>query len=124
MIRNHLFGLIAACCALLSAGFAVAQANSAQTASASAPIATIEEYYDSVKDIFKKSAVMLGAAVGPARPPLINVQNHCSRSLGKLRAILRQARSGGAGAAVEALAASAVAPFEECRAAFATVSAG
>ena len=123
MTRTRLLGLFVAVCAFTAAA-ASAQAPAAQTAAAqtAAPLVSIQQYYDNVKDIFRKTAVQLGSAVGADRPPLINVQNHCSRSLGKLRAMLRQAQAGGG--ATETLAASAQARYLQCKTVFDQVSPG
>lgn len=110
--------------AALVAFSGVAAAQSAETPlapqqTAAAPTLTIESYYEGVKDIFRSTAVKLGAAVGAeARAPLINVQNHCSRSLGKLRAMLRQAQSAPDLATNRRLAQSALAPYSRCKTAF------
>ncbi|MEM6490865.1 MAG: hypothetical protein AAF684_03030 [Pseudomonadota bacterium] len=103
---------------IASAGVASAQTAPAQTAAA--PTLTIEGYYEGVKDIFRSTAVKLGSAVGAAqRAPLINVQNHCSRSLGKLRAMLRQAQSVPTDAATNSrLARTAQADYVKCKTAF------
>ena len=119
MTRNHLFGLIVAACAFAAAATPNASAQSAadQTAAApAAPLAQIQTYYDGVKDIFRQTAVMLGGAVGAERPPLINIQNHCSRSLGQLRAILRQAQGGGG--ATPQLAQTAATGYQKCKSVF------
>ncbi|MEM7523678.1 MAG: hypothetical protein AAF360_07995 [Pseudomonadota bacterium] len=109
--------------ALLALG-GVAAAQSAPPQTAAAPTLTIEGYYEGVKDIFRSTAVKLGSAVGAeARAPLINVQNHCSRSLGKLRAMLRQAKSGASDeAANRRLATSAQADYSRCKTAFDNVN--
>jgi len=108
-------------------GVAAAQSATQQPAApqqtAAAPTLTIEGYYEGVQDIFRSTAVKLGSAVGAeARAPLINVQNHCSRSLGKLRAMLRQAQSAPDAATNRRLAQSALAPYSRCKTAFDSVN--
>ncbi|MBL8669687.1 MAG: hypothetical protein JNK11_03470 [Alphaproteobacteria bacterium] len=48
-------------------------------------------YLEAVRNIYRETARMLGAAQGDERHALITLQNHCSRSLGRLREMLNQA---------------------------------
>ncbi len=71
------------------AAAAETQANEAGPANVDINKQQIDGYYKEVKQIFRNSAKLLGRANGLAqRKPLIELQNHCSRSLGMIRAIL------------------------------------
>lgn len=84
----------------------------------------IQEYYDGVKKMFRQSAKMLGSAKKTdQRMRLINLQNHCSRSLGRLREILNEYETATPDRHMT-LEMWAKEPYDKCRAKFEAFRAG